>query len=613
MWCNNGISTNKANADSATTVANFSLNRKIEGFPDNIKFISLHEFDIAENNNVIVCVSGRLRPYNQDYLVGNAAEWFLQLYQQEPTDFCSHIAGFFLLLIFDKNAGTVQIINDHVGSIPCYVDQRNNTELWISDNMASLQASAASVELNPQAIFNYLFFHCIPSPQSIYQGISKLEPGVIASFERSGMLTQHGYYTPAFTSAAQISEQDEQQLMAKCRDLISEAVRRNISDDCAAFLSGGLDSSTVAGMLAKHSNGKDQKNANNQRAKTYSVGFEAKGYDETEYALLTASHFNTEHKVHYLQPEEIASHFTEVAGYFNEPFGNSSAMAAYICAKGAQQDGIKVMLAGDGGDEIFAGNERYFKQKVFERYAALPGPLRRALNLGLDNPVADKIPGVKKASSYVRQAKVPLPDRLDSYNFVNRFDLNRMFSQHLLQQVEPELPAQQKRQRYNACLADNAVDKMMYLDWKFTLADNDLVKVNQMCQLAGVEVRFPLFEKELVDFSCTVPASLKAPGQKLRDFYKNSFRGFLPDETISKSKHGFGLPFGVWMKQRPDLQQIAISAMHSFKQRNILQPSFVDEAIATFEKGHSGYYGELVWIIVVLELWLQQHRSAYDS
>jgi len=184
-----------------------------------------------------------------------------------------------------------------------------------------------------------------------------------------------------------------------------------------------------------------------------------------------------------------------------------------------------------------------------------------------------------------------------------------MFSLALLQQVDTDLPAQQKRERYRACQSDDAVDKMMYLDWKFTLADNDLVKVSQMCQLAGVEVRFPLFEKELVDFSCTVPAELKAPGQKLRDFYKNSFRGFLPDATLSKSKHGFGLPFGVWMKQRPDLHSLALNALQSFKQRDILQPAFIDHAIDTFENGHAGYYGELVWIIVVLELWLQQHST----
>ena len=315
--------------------------------------------------------------------------------------------------------------------------------------------------------------------------------------------------------------------------------------------------------------------------------------------------------IYNLQPDEIAQHFTEVAGYFNEPFGNSSAMAAYICAKTARADGITVMLAGDGGDEIFAGNERYLKQLIFERYHQLPDALQKLLDVSFYNPLAAKLPLVKKAYSYINQAKMPMPDRLESYNFLNRFSGSDMFTTAFYAGINPNLPLQQQQQRFLQCKSDYLVDKMMYLDWKFTLADNDFVKVNQMCQLAGVEVRFPLIEKELVDFSCTVPASVKAPGQKLRDFYKNSFRGFLPDATLSKSKHGFGLPFGVWMKQRPDLQHIALNALQSFKQRNILQPAFIDQAIDTFENGHSGYYGELVWIIVVMELWLQHHGAAY--
>ncbi|GAB2929849.1 asparagine synthetase B family protein [Rheinheimera gaetbuli] len=595
MWCHNGINTPAAGEQYRLDLSNSAIANSA------VQFSSHSSLALAEDEHSLICVAGRLRPYNQDYLTTNSAEWFLALYQRQPDTFLPQIAGFFLLFILDKASGGICIINDHVGSMPCYIDQRDSTVLRISDSMAALHTSAQAAALNPQAAFNYVFFHCIPSPLSIYQGISKLEPGVVAQIDSSGQLQQRGYYQPAFTP----SNDSTEQLMQRCQVLISDAVRRNMADDCAAFLSGGLDSSTVAGMLAKHSQ------SSGQSAKTYSIGFEAKGYDETEYALLTAKHFNTQHKVHYLQPDEITQHFTTVAGYFNEPFGNSSAMAAYICAKTAKADGIKVMLAGDGGDEIFAGNERYVKQQVFERYGALPRPLQALLNLSLDNKLADKLPLLKKASSYVRQAKVPLPERLDSYNFVNRFDIKQMFSQQLLQQVDSSLPAQQKRQRYGACLSGNSIDKMMYLDWKFTLADNDFVKVNQMCQLAGVEVRFPLIEKELVDFSCTVPASVKAPGQKLRDFYKNSFRGFLPDATLSKSKHGFGLPFGVWMKQRPDLQHIALSALEHFKQRQILQPAFIDQAIDTYKNGHAGYYGELVWIIVVLELWLQQHGATH--
>jgi len=597
MWRHAGTDTSTAADAGTTTPPSYMLSLNGTGTLNTLHILSQRPLQVAEDDQTLVCLLGRVRPYNQDYLPGDAAQWFLQLHQQQPQQFYPQIAGFFVLIIVDKHQGTVSMVNDHVGAVPFYIDSRQQGQLVLSDSLSLLRQHNPHVNLDTQAVYNYLYFHCIPSPDAIYQQIKKLEPGVAFTVGPDGSLHNETYYQPDFTP----STEPQQLLQQQCQQLISEAVARNISPDCAAFLSGGLDSSTVAGMLAKHS----------QNAKTYSIGFEAQGYDETAYALITAKHFGTEHKVHYLQPAEITQHFSTVAAAFNEPFGNSSAMAAYICAKVAADDGIKVLLAGDGGDEIFAGNERYVKQKTFEHYRALPGPLRSSLDLCFYNGLAAKLPGLKKAYSYINQAKVALPDRLDSYNFLNRFDINDMFCPAFIAHIDSQLPLQQKQQRYKACRSADAVDCMMYLDWKFTLADNDLVKVSSMCQLAGVEVRYPLFEKEVVDFSCKVSAGIKAPGQKLRDFYKRSFTGFLPDATLSKSKHGFGLPFGVWMKQQPKLQQITADSLASLKQRNIIQPSFIDKALATYQQGHSGYYGELVWIMVTLELWLQQHEAGY--
>lgn len=586
-----------AQSDSAQQSAAVTLetaNRKVTLLSDST-------WHLAQDDNAVIALLGRLRPYQQDYfqdkLQQSGAVWFLTQYRLTPAAFFNAIAGFFLLVIFDKKHGTVQVINDHVGSVPCYIKQTNSQSCYISDDVQLIRQHDAALSISPQAIYNYMYFHCIPSPLSLYAEVLKMPPGSCADLSQPGNGRIENYYQPDFTPA----NESEAQLQRRCSEVISTAVRRNITNNCAAFLSGGLDSSTVAGMLAKHST----------VAKTYSIGFDAQGYDETEYALLTARHFNTEHKVHYLQPEDIVENFSSVAASFTEPFGNSSAMAAYICAKVAAQDGIKVMLAGDGGDEIFAGNERYVKQLVFERYHKLPDALQKLLDISFYNPLAAKLPLLKKAHSYINQAKMPMPDRLESYNFLNRFSGSDMFTTAFYAGISPKLPLQQQQQRFLQCKSDYLVDKMMYLDWKFTLADNDLVKVSGMCKKAGVEVRYPLFEKEVVDFSCTVPTDLKLAGGKLRGFYKNSFRGFLPDGTLNKSKHGFGLPFGVWMKKNSELQQIALQALQQFKQRQVLQTDFIELVITTFQSGHSGYYGELVWIIVVIELWLQQHESAY--
>lgn len=584
------------NQDSAERQLSFS--RQQDGQNYQFNCYVRRQVAVTEHNDAILLLFGQVRPYGADYAVQSQADWLLALLLQNPQQYYPQLAGFFSAVLLDKRDGSIRFINDHVAAVPLYYQLSDAASGWCSDYLN--HPAARALPLAPQALFNYFFFHCIPSGLTIYQHTYKLPPATELTFSRTGQQQQRLLYQPAYA----FSQQSAEQLQQSCREVIANAVRlhatANDNQLCAAFLSGGLDSSTVSGYLCQNQPG----------ARTFSIGFEAKGYDETEYALITAKHFGSNHQVHYLKPAEIVDNFVEVAGYFDEPFGNSSAMAAFICARVAKQQGVTVMLAGDGGDEIFAGNERYAKQKVFEHYQQVPALLRSPLELLLHSPLG-QLPGFSKARSYVQQAKVPLPDRLDSYNFLNRFALTEMFCPEFLRQVDAEQPAAAKRQRYQECQATDPVERMMYLDWKFTLADNDFVKVSSMCQKAGIDVRFPLFEKEVVDFSCTVPTALKLPGSKLRDFYKNSFRGFLPDATLAKSKHGFGLPFGVWMKEQPALQQLTRDSLASLKQRGILRPEFIEQALTTYQSGHAGYYGELIWIMLILELWLQQHGSAH--
>lgn len=578
---------------AGTCEATFRAETK-DGQPHELRLVTEHAQSVYENEQYFAIVLGRLRPYGQDYSLTHPAAWIAEEIERNPINFYGAIAGFFAIVLLDKDKGTIRLISDHVGSVPLYY-MADGEEWWVSDSLKLLEPFLRKTEhkVDPQALFNYCFFHCIPSPQAVYQGAAKLRPGEAIDIDLSGQTNRQNLYRPSYD----YSKDAPDVLMATCRQVISDAVRRNITPRSGAFLSGGLDSSTVAGFFAHHQ----------PAAPTFSIGFEADGYDETAYARITAEHFGTEHHEHYLQPAEIVKNFVDVAGFFDEPFGNSSALAAYVCAQFVRSHGVEVMLAGDGGDEIFGGNERYAKQKMFELWGVLPSLLRRPLAALLQTP-AGELPGLRKARSYVQQASVPLPDRMDTWNFLNRFAAEDVFDASFLDQVDTAIPAREKRKRYEECLTDDPVERMMFLDWKFTLADNDLVKVTRMCRKAGVEVRYPLFEKEVVDFSCTVPVQLKLPGGKLRDFYKRSFRGFLPEETLQKQKHGFGLPFGVWMKDEPALQQLTHATLEKLKPRRIFREDFIESAVAKHQSGHSGYYGELIWIMVVLELWMESRN-----
>lgn len=549
-------------------------------------------FDWFQDNECCVAYFGTICYQSQTINADRLAQIYLE--RGDIASLYDQLRGRFWLLLFDAKRRSLHLVNDHLGLQPCYYTMQNGI-LYVSDSLKPIKnCKSVQCSLSDQAIFNYLYFHCIPSPDTIYKECSKLEPGKSITFSADGETRETQLYKPQFANQAK----DPEQLQKRCLDLIDSAVARCVTPDCGAFLSGGLDSSTVAGMLAKHQSA----------ARTFSIGFDAPDYDETPFAKITAEHFGTKHHVLYLKAEDAAEEFVRVVQYFDEPFGNSSAMAAYFCAKFARSNGVASLLAGDGGDELFAGNSRYAKQKQFELFHRAPKPIQSAIRTVFTNTLVNTLPMFRKAASYIQQADVPLPERLETYNFVEQFGAEEMFHPDFFSRIDCQQPATQQKTRYHECDSTDPVDRMLYLDWKFTLADNDLVKVTKMCELAGVAVHFPLLDREVVDFSCQVPAHIKLPGYKLRDFYKQACRGFLADRTLTKSKHGFGLPFGVWMKENKKLLALTMESLKSFRARNIVSDTLIDNALRAHASSHAGYYGELIWIMVTLELWLQENN-----
>jgi asparagine synthase (glutamine-hydrolysing) len=193
---------------------------------------------------------------------------------------------------------------------------------------------------------------------------------------------------------------------------------------------------------------------------------------------------------------------------------------------------------------------------------------------------------------------------MESYNFIYRQPLAEMFMPDFLNQVNTHQPSDWLKEVYKRADTSSFINRMLHLDLKFTLADNDLRKVGGMTEAAGIEVRYPLLDDAMVDFSGEVPPDWKVKGQYLRWFFKKALTGFLPDEIINKSKHGFGLPFGIWAKDYAPLRERIEVRMESFKQRGILQPSYVDHIRQEHMSGHATYFGRMVWLILTLEEWL---------
>ncbi|MGQ9862351.1 MAG: asparagine synthetase B family protein [Thiobacillaceae bacterium] len=547
--------------------------------------------DLAEEDGIMAAIIGHPRSPAGTPVT---ARELIDSWHRHGGNLPAQVLGAFALAVVDRRNDTVYLAIDRMGIHSLAFAVRGERIVFADRADAVAAHPHVGRELDAQGLFNYFYFYDLPAPGTIYKGVQKLLPGEYAWFRR-GRLERGFYWHLAYRDAPR---HDFDAMARRFHELLRECVARAAEPgQTAAFLSGGTDSSTVAGVY---------KELSGQAVRTYSIGFAAEGFDEMEYARLAARHFGLDAREYYLKPEDILTAIPVIATQYDEPFANESAVPAYFCARMAHEDGYRVMLAGDGGDEIFGGNARYAKQKVFEAYHRLPGPLRGGVIEPLARlPGLDRLPPVRKLQSYIRQANIPLPERMESYNYIYRQPLAEMFTAEFLAQIDPQQPARLLQDAYQRAASASYINRMLHLDLKFTLADNDLRKVNGMTQAAGIEVRYPLIDDAMVAFSGEVPPDWKVKGQYLRWFFKQALKGYLPDAIIDKTKHGFGLPFGVWAREHAPLRQRVEDRLADFKRRDLLNPAYIERLRQEHENSHATYFGKMLWVILILEEWLQ--------
>lgn len=531
-----------------------------------------------------------------------AAHTIIQAYQTYGEEFLCKLRGSYVVALVDPVNQRALIATDRFCQHSLYYRFVNRQLVFGTSARIVLAHPDINTSIDAQSIYDYVFFHMVPSPISIHRGLRKLPAASVLTLEQ-GVITSRNHWSPTFDETNKLPfEAKQESLQSNLRQSVARQLRQHEGKRIGSFLSGGLDSSTVTGHLAE---------LTEKSAPAFSIGFSAKGYDEMAYARTVAHHFGVELYEYYVTPQDVTDALPRIATSYDEPFGNSSALPAWFCAQMAAREGIELLLAGDGGDELFGGNERYAKQLVFERFSQLPAIGRNSLEWTINRlPSSFKV--LQKAKSYIEQAKIPLPDRLQTYNYLQRHGASDVFTADFLQGIQTEHPFHLMRNNYFQLPDVHPLNAMMHLDWQFTLADNDIRKVSHMCARSGVEVAYPMLDDGLVDFSCTISSKEKLSKGNLRDFYKRSLRGWLPDTTIDKSKQGFGLPFGIWLKEHAPLRDLSDDLLESLKGRYIVKDNFIDELRRLHRSTHAHYYGELIWVLVILEMWLSswpQHHG----
>lgn len=524
-------------------------------------------------------------------------EWKTQLASSAPDAVFASARGSFAVAVTNESGRTI-LATDRFATRALYY-RIDGSRVLVSGRADELAVD--KTDLEPQALFDYLYFHIIPSPRTIFRGVYQLPAGHFATFE-SGTLRVQPYWIPQFDEPQHF---DLAWAKAEFKRLLLQAVRRRVetSGNTACYLSGGTDSSTIAGMIGL---------ASGTPAAAYSIGFDAEGYDEMRYARIAAKHFGCTHREYYVTPDDVVQTIPEIARAYDQPFGNASAVPAYHCALRAHEDGHSRILAGDGGDELFGGNTRYATQEIFAWYDRVPMFVRsRLLEPFFGNGMIGKTPLLRKGTGYIRRAKTPMPHRLQAFNLLRRLGYPEVLTPELLAQITPTDPETQQEAVWSMARCGSELNRHLAFDWRYTLADNDLPKIRGTARLAGISAAYPRLDDELVEFSMKLPDSYKVNRLRLRWFFKEALRDFLPDEILRKKKQGFGLPFGVWAMRHDRLHRLAVDALRSIAGRGIVRTEFVDRLIAESLPSHPHYYGSMVWVLTMLEHWLQAHAPNY--
>ena len=524
-----------------------------------------------------------------------------RLYLKFGHSFIDILRGPFAFALWDSREKSLIVATDPFGIRPVVYCKKNADYLAASRISTLCIDPTLSQQILPEAIYHYLFFQAVCTPLTIYKEIHKLAPGKGHRFTLKSFKEFTHYDIQYHPDESKTENQWKKEIFDNVRQAVNGFHPLSPYDKTGCFLSGGTDSSTIAGMYT---------NLSGKPARTFSIGFDDPAYNEMAFAEHAVTAFGTEQHRYFVTPTDTVNLITSLADIYDEPFGNASVVAAYYCALMAKEKGVGWMLGGDGGDEIFGGNERYVTNLVFERYFKIPAPLRRFFL----EPVLKLLPktGIfHKASRYIRRANFPNPDRFYSYNLLAETENHDILTSDFMNQVDTNCFINLARQHYHNAAPAHVTDRLMYLDMKFTITDNDLRKVTQMVEAAGIQVRYPYLDQDLVDFTATIPPALKVKYGKNRYIFKQAMTGFLPDAIIRKSKHGMGLPISNWFRTEKILSELLMDHLYSGTPEiyQYIKPQFMDNMLQAFKQDQTtAYYGDTLWVYLILELWLKHTK-----
>jgi asparagine synthase (glutamine-hydrolysing) len=558
-----------------------------------------------EDRTVWVVFNGEVynyQPLRQDLIAkghrfetNSDTETLIHLYEQEGPEGLKRLRGMYAFAIWDSKRRRLFLARDRFGKKPLYYALRPEG-LYFGSEIECLREAGVPLEIDQEALRLYFQFNYIPDPFTAFRAIRKLPASGWMEYSQDGAVRQGTYWRlpePASQPPAGLSEEAaRRQLRAE----FDEAVRIRMMADVplGAFLSGGIDSSSVVASMALQSS---------EPVKTFSIGWEEAAYNELSYASLVAKKYGTDHHEILVRPDS-ASLVPKLVSHFGEPFGDNSAIPTYLVSEFAVQH-VKVALSGDGGDELFAGYESFAAMERLRKYDLVPGALRWLLSRA-----AELLPYSAYGKNYLRMISRPSAlERYFEYNYAPYFMRQRLL------QPEWMLPADGAflTRTLAACLpaSDDTgiLTQAMYFEATANLTGDMLVKVDRMSMANSLEVRSPLLDHQLAEFAATLPHSWKLRNGRGKRILIDALGDRLPPELLHRGKMGFGVPLDDWFRGplRPMLWDHLTSSR--FLDRGVVSPAFVRTMLAEHDSRRRNN-DTWLWSLLVLDLWFQQVENS---
>ena len=537
----------------------------------------------------------RLEGRGHRFATNGDGESILHGYEDDGIDCFSHLNGMFAVAIWDANRNRLVLARDRIGQKPLYYAVADNRIVFGSELKCLAAVPGICNEVDPAAIDEFLTYQYIPHPGTIWKGVRKLAPGHVAIFENGNVTVQRYWdFDPSVEVA--ISPQDAQE---RLRELLTDSVRLRMQSDVplGSFLSGGIDSSLITAIAQGQSD---------SPVRTFSIGFPIAEFDETVYAAQVAKHLGTQHQRFEVTPSGVDV-IDQLTWHYDEPFGDSSAVPTWYLSELTRKE-VTVALSGDGGDELFAGYERYRALWLSRRLQKL-FPVHRIPGIGL----LQRLPDSNKRRSVARRAKrfleaIGQPAARRYMNWLQIFPESMrasLYTDDFVQRLPGDDPFDFLDSVWQRSDGRDLVTRASTSDILSYLPCDLCTKVDIASMAHGLEVRQPMLDHRLVEFAASLPVNLKFRGRRGKLLLQDTFSQMIPPNIFTRKKMGFGIPIGAWF--RNELKPMVHDTLLADDAK--IAPYFRREAVAEIVRSHEASeqnHGYRLWNLLMLEKWFRR-------